>query len=158
MRRRRDRGFTLIELGVVVVIVGILAVLATVGYRKWVTSSRMTEAHNMLENIRSAEEAFKSENGGYLPVSLSYAGAGTAKPTGDYPAATPGPFKTQWGAACATSICVQANSWKKLGVTTDSPVTYGYAVVATNDPGATASDILVNNKNYSAGFASRPSA
>jgi prepilin-type N-terminal cleavage/methylation domain-containing protein len=144
MRRRRDRGFTLIEAMIVTLIVGILSVLAVVGYRKWVTSSRMMEAENMVSNIRSAEESFKSENGGYLAVSIKYAGSGTSVPTLDYPAATPSSFKTGWGAACASNICVKPNSWKQLGVQPNGPVVYGYAVVASNDPSATPDDILVN--------------
>jgi prepilin-type N-terminal cleavage/methylation domain-containing protein len=148
MTRGRDRAFTLIEAMVVVVIVGILSVLAIVAYRKWVTSSRMMEAENLVSNIRSAEEAFKSENGGYLAVSLAYAGAATPTPTTDYPAATPGAFQTQWGADCATNICVQTNSWRQLGVQASEPVVYGYAVVASNATNSTPPNILVNNASY----------
>ncbi len=144
MRRGRERGFTLIEMGVIAIIVGILSVLAVVGYRKWVTTSRLTEAQNMVSNIRSAEEAFKSENGGYLTVSIAY--AGTGNPSHDYPAATPGAFRTGWGADCPSTSCVKTNSWRQLGVQSVGPVTYGYAVVASNDgTSGPSTDILVNN-------------
>jgi type IV pilus assembly protein PilA len=126
MRRTRDRAFTLIEALIVSTIVGILAVLAVVGYRRWIQSSYLAEAQDMVSNIRSAEESFKAENGGYLPVSLGL-GVGS-----DYPAATPGAFKTGWGAACDLKICAKANSWKQLGVQTDAPVIFGYSVMADN--------------------------
>ena len=64
---RRSRAFTLIELMFVVILVGVLAMIATVAYRKWVRSSYIGEAQNMLGNIRTAEEAFRAENTGYLP-------------------------------------------------------------------------------------------
>src|ERR1019366_3513006 len=63
---RDERAFTLIEAMVVVILVGILAVVAGLGYRRWVRSSYMGEAQDMLTNIRMAEETFRSENGAYL--------------------------------------------------------------------------------------------
>jgi type IV pilus assembly protein PilA len=149
MRRARDRGFSLIEMMAVVLIVGVLAVVAIVAYRKWISTARINEATNLISNIRSAQEAFRSENGGYLPVSVQYAGAGVATPTTDYPAPTPGAFKTQWGADCPLSACVKANSWRQLAVQPTGTVMYGYAVVATNDPNAAPNDILVNGSSYS---------
>ena len=47
---RRERGFTLIEMMVVVVIVGILAMLAVVGYRKLVQTAHVSEATNMVQS------------------------------------------------------------------------------------------------------------
>jgi type IV pilus assembly protein PilA len=117
----------LIEAMIVVVIVGVLAVLAVVGYRKWVQTSFLAEAQDMVSHIRSAEEAFRSENGiTYLQVNTSQIGPGY-----DYPAATPGAFKTTWGGTC--SSCVAPNSWQQLAVQPNAPVAYGYSVV-TNAP------------------------
>lgn len=113
---------------IVVVIIGIMAVLAIVAYRKWIQTSYLAEAQDMVSHIRSAEEAFHAENGvSYLPVSL---GLG---PGFDYPAATPGSFKTGWGAACGVSQCVTSNAWQRLAVQPNGPVAYGYSV-RTNDP------------------------
>jgi prepilin-type N-terminal cleavage/methylation domain-containing protein len=123
-RVRRARAFTLIEMMITVVIVGVLAVVATVGYRLWVRTSYMAEAQDMVANIRAAEESFKAENGGYLNVSTAF------DPPNMYPATTPGRFKTAWGGDC--TACTQTNSWSLLAVQPSGPVIFGYAVVADN--------------------------
>src|SRR5277367_3194830 len=104
---RRTRAFTLIEAMAVVVIIGILAVLASLAYHKWVLSSYVGEAQGMLGNIRSAEETFRAENGGYLNVSNDLSASSL------YPSTTPtGDVKTAWGGAC--SGC--SGSWAALNV------------------------------------------
>jgi prepilin-type N-terminal cleavage/methylation domain-containing protein len=121
---RRRAGFTLIEAMIVVVIIGIGAVIAVVAYRKWIQTSHLAEAQDLVSHIRSAEDAFLSENGmTYLPVSK---GLGTAF---DYPASPPGAFKTGWGAPCSTAVCFQSNSWQQLAVQPSGPVMFGYAVL-----------------------------
>jgi prepilin-type N-terminal cleavage/methylation domain-containing protein len=133
---RRTRAFTLIEAMIVVVIVGLLAVLATIAYRRWVHSAYLTEAQNMVANIRSAEESFRAENGGYLKVSNALG------PGNDYPAATPGKFKTGWGATCGNCIA----QWSSLNVQASGPVAFGYSLDASN----TASPVISRTVNGAA--------
>jgi prepilin-type N-terminal cleavage/methylation domain-containing protein len=115
--RARERAFTLIELMAVVIIVGILAVVGMVSYRRFITSARTSEAVYMVGSIRTAEESYRAETLTYLDVS----------PTIEtyYPATTPGKFKSAWLKNPCDGLCAR---WRELGVTSDGPVVYGYAV------------------------------
>jgi type IV pilus assembly protein PilA len=135
-RSRRARGFTLIEAMIVVVIVGVLALLAIVGYRRYVNASAMTEAQDMINNIRTAEESFYAENNFYLDVTGAI-GAGTS-----YPAQHPGTFKTSWGSPCGWCV----HQWDQLTVHPNAPLWFGYSLVAdsTNTPSARGALVTVN--------------
>ena len=129
MRSSRDkRGFTLIEAMIVVLIIGVLSLLAVVAYKRWIRTSYLAEAYDMVSNIRSAEESFRAENGVYLTISKGL----EPESSNMYPAATPGAFKTQWGGTC--SNCVRP--WSSLTVEAKGgPLAFGYAVIS-NDTGA----------------------
>lgn len=60
--RRGTRGFSMIELMVVVVIVGILASIAIPIYGKYVKNSRITEATGRMGEIITAAKAWAVEN------------------------------------------------------------------------------------------------
>jgi type IV pilus assembly protein PilA len=57
------RGFTLLEIIVVIVILGILATLAVTQYAKMVEKSRGAEARTILGNIRTNQAAVRQQSG-----------------------------------------------------------------------------------------------
>jgi prepilin-type N-terminal cleavage/methylation domain-containing protein len=119
---RRSRGFSLIETMIVVCLVGVLAVLATLAYRRWIKASYLAEAQDVVSSIRAGENAIFAENGAFLNVT---AGLGTGQ---SYPSPNPGAFKTAWGGPCGT--CANPNAWDALGVHVGGPVAFGYSAIA----------------------------
>lgn len=59
------KGFTLIELMIVVVIIGILAALAIPRFMQATTKSKQSEAKQILKQIYTMQRAFRQENGNY---------------------------------------------------------------------------------------------
>lgn len=69
MLKSRERGFTLAELMVTVAIVGVLAVIGVASFRSEIGASKTNEAAAVIQAIRAAQEAYRSENQSYLNVS-----------------------------------------------------------------------------------------
>jgi len=113
-----QRAFTLLELLTVVAIVGVLATLGLVSYRRFITSSKSSEAIYMVGAIRAAQESYRAETLSYLDVS---AGFNEYFPTG-----TLGNFKTGWDASAHKDY----TRWRQLGARPDGAVYYGYLVGA----------------------------
>lgn len=74
-RTRMARGFTLIELMVVVLIVGLLAALAYPSYRDYVRRSNRAVGQAMLSDAAARQERFFSDNNTYTAdmTDLGYA-------------------------------------------------------------------------------------
>ena len=69
----RNKGFSLIELMIVVVIIGVLAVVAMGSYNKYMASAKKAEVAAMFAEIRAKQEAYRAEFSAYLPIDLNEA-------------------------------------------------------------------------------------
>ncbi len=78
-KKRNQKGFTLIELMIVVVIIGILAALAIPRFMRATTKSKQSEAKQVLKQIYTMQHSYRQEYNAYWGNGITAsAAAGTA--------------------------------------------------------------------------------
>jgi type IV pilus assembly protein PilA len=126
------RGFTLVELMIVVAIIAVLATLAVYGVRRYVLVSKTAEPIEIINSVRAAQESYKDETFAYLSITTSL----TAYHPGE-----PSSGKRSW-------VGTGDAKWNQLGVRVSAPVQFGYACVAGTNTDATPGLNLAANINY----------
>ena len=106
--RKRSKGFTLIELMIVVAIIAILAAIAIPQYKKFQLKAKTAEAKANLGSIRSCEEAYAAENDVYVTAAWN-------------PSGNPTTTKQNWASS---------TYFDSIGFEPAGQVYYGYGVVA----------------------------
>ena len=117
------RGFTLVELAIVVTIIGILATIGIYSVYKYIQHAKASEAAEIVGSIKAGQEAYYDETFQYLPI-------GGNSPNAYYPAdpsTASGKIKIQWGAASPTGCTDCGTRYAALGVVPAAPVIFRYS-------------------------------
>ena len=115
---KRNQGYTITELMITVVIIGVLATVAIPTFTSYIYKARVSEAVNFLSKIKQRQDSYRNEFGRYCPVNGDAYGDWT-------PATIPGDEPAVW---------VGNAEWRQLGASPDAPVRFQYATVA-GEPG-----------------------
>jgi prepilin-type N-terminal cleavage/methylation domain-containing protein len=114
-QRRKNSGFTLIELMIVIGILGLLATVAITSYNAYVRRSRKAEAAALLADIRLKQEAYRGTFHQY------HTGIPAACGNDWVPRSKPGPKPATAG---LTGNCEKA--WRQLGISFPSTLYFVY--------------------------------
>ena len=117
------KGFTLVELAVVIVIIGVLAAFGIPRFLKSVERSKAAEAFAYLQSIRAAQERYQARTGTYA----------TDLTTLDIDSATPKYFSV--GTVAAGSTGKLENSWTLTLTRSGSAAGYGAYTVTFTESG-----------------------
>ncbi len=117
---RNRNGFTLIELMITVVIIGVLAAIAYPGYIKYTQQSRRTDAFTALSQLSNNLEKFYSQCSAYTSDITTAGGVNCQLPVS-------GPGTLGLGATGSQSL----NGYYTLTILTSSAAPGGYLITAT---------------------------
>ncbi|MFW2388467.1 MAG: type IV pilin protein [Polyangiales bacterium] len=113
---KRSQGYTITELMITVVIIGVLAMIAIPTFTSYIYKARVTEAVNFLGQIKQRQDSYRNEFGRYCPVDGDDFGTAVWNPN-----FIPGSEPWVW---------VPTDTWRQLGASPDAPVRFQYATIA----------------------------
>jgi prepilin-type N-terminal cleavage/methylation domain-containing protein len=151
IRSKSSRGFTLLELMITVVILAILSVVATVGYKGYVHKARTTEAVSFLATIKMKQVTYFQTYGQYVDTSTAES---TFTDSDFYPSLSASgannDLQMNWGIECPDDKS-QYPGWCALGARPTGGKTYFHYVTvgwSPDDANPPAAYIKDNTKRW----------
>lgn len=142
MKLKNKKGFTLIELMIVVAIIGILAAVAIPAFLNYIKRSKTSEATAILKSITEGQVNFYNRprvvNGSEEPACFVSLGRSFA--------ANPTSNKTNWAIEPGSGPG-QSDSWNAVGAATSSATYYQYGTTddISGDPAPVSADGDISN-------------
>ncbi len=133
---RKQEGFTLIELMIVVAIIGILAAIAIPNFMEYQRKSRTSEAKTNVTSIKTAQMTFQGERGcfadaGVMPQAAPLVGgASLIWPAAQFTPSLPAVQVTYCAGGGTSTVVV----WSDIGWVPAGPTRYVYSVGASAAP------------------------
>ena len=148
------RGFTLVELIIVVAIIGILAMIAIPAYVGQQKRAARTEAYANLQNLRLLEEQFFAENGIYAATT----GADGTNQPGNVALIQAAGILPGFRPGAGTGLIFSYRIVQNQQIVTTNPLAYGaltpcFTAIATGNTGSRVTNEVFaidcnNNRNF----------
>ena len=131
--RSKQRGFTLVELAIVIVIIGVLASFGVPRFRDAVERSKAGESMNYLSAVRAAQERFHAREGTY------------ADDLADLDISIPSPKYFSVGSVAAGSTDDLEDSWQLTLTREGASAGYGAYTVTFTEQGYDPDNSTIND-------------